>query len=68
MSGIPLLLGDTASLLYLFPLLLICSVVYGATRHELWGPIQQNSIRTLIWLLSFIGILFGVFLIFSWLI
>jgi|TARA_B100000809_G_scaffold237821_1_gene258036 hypothetical protein len=68
MSGIPLLLGDTTSLMYLIPLLLVCSLVYGATRHELPEPIWQNSIRTLVWLLSFIGILFGVFLIFSLLI
>lgn len=61
-----LLLGNIISFLYLVPLLLVCSVVYGATRHELWEPIRQNSIRTLTWLLSFIGILFGVFLVFSW--
>jgi hypothetical protein len=48
--------------------MLICSAVYGATRHELREPIIQNAIRTLVWLVCFVGILFGVFLFFSWLI
>ena len=62
------LLGDIPQFVYLIPLMLICSVVYGATRHELREPIIQNAIRTLVWLACFVGILFGVFLFFSWLI
>lgn len=67
-AELPMVLGGVPQLVYLVPLLLVCSLVYGATRHELKEPIIENSIRTLIWLVCFIGILFGVFLFFRWLI
>ena len=67
-AELPMVLGAVPKLVYLVPLLLVCSLVYGATRHELKEPIIENSIRTLIWLVCFVGILFGVFMFFRWLI
>ena len=67
-AEISLLLGKVPQFIYLIPLMLVCSLVYGATRHELWEPIYQNSMRTLVWLACFVGILFGVFLFSSWLV
>jgi hypothetical protein len=60
-----LLLG--ASLLakqlwYSVPLIISVSLVYGATRHELFAPILDHSLRTAFWMLTFIGSVFVVLL------
>lgn len=45
---------------YLFPLLVSVSLVYGATRHELFWPILYNAWHTAVWMLVFIGSIFAV--------
>lgn len=47
---------------YLLPLLVSISLVYGATRHELAGPILQHSFRAATWIVTFIGVVFLVLL------
>lgn len=50
---------------HLFPLLIVISLVYGATRHELAGPILANAIRFGVWMLGFIAVVFVVLLLIS---
>ena len=49
------------------PIVLIVSLVYGATRHELLGPILHHAFRTAVWIVGFMlviaGILWGVSLL-----
>ena len=47
-------------LLTIFPLVVAISLVYGATRHELPGPILNNAFRFGVWMLGFIGAIFVV--------
>jgi len=52
---------------YVVPLIVTISLVYGATRHELMGPILHNAFRAATWIASFIAIIFFVLLGVSWL-
>jgi hypothetical protein len=45
---------------YAFPLIVAISFVYGATRHEYWPEILINSVRTAVWILVFMAIIFGI--------
>ena len=45
---------------HLFPLVVTISLVYGATRHELPGPILENAVRFGIWMLGFVAVIFAV--------
>ncbi len=53
-------------LLYAVPLILAISLVYGATRHELIGPILHNAFRAATWIVGFMAIIFGILLVVSW--
>lgn len=60
-----------ASLLYnqlwhLVPLIVAVSLVYGATRHELIGPILAYSVRFGIWIVGFMAIIFVILSLMSW--
>lgn len=48
----------TAQIWYSLPLILVISLVYGATRHEHLKEIISHSIRAAIWLAVFLGIIF----------
>lgn len=50
------------------PLIAIVSLVYGATRHELLGPILTHSYRTAVWIIGFIAAIFAVLYCVSWLV
>lgn len=54
------LIGQTMRLWYLVPLIVSFSLVYGATRHERMLPILEHAARFAIWILSFLGVLYGV--------
>lgn len=45
---------------YLIPLIVSVSLVYGATRHELMGPILVHSLRAARWIVGFIAVIFAV--------
>ena len=45
---------------YYLPLLVAISLVYGATRHELPGPILRHAWHTAVWMTTFIGAIFLV--------
>lgn len=51
---------------YLLPLVVVVSLVYGATRHELIGSILHHAFKAGIWILGFMGIVFVVLLFVSW--
>ncbi len=58
---------DINQLWYVLPLIVSVSLVYGATRHELIGPILNNAFRAATWIVGFMGIIFSVLLVVSWL-
>ncbi|MBP87757.1 MAG: hypothetical protein CMJ64_13715 [Planctomycetaceae bacterium] len=51
---------------YAIPLIVAVSLVYGATRHELMGPILNNALRAAVWIVSFMSIIFGILYVISW--
>jgi hypothetical protein len=52
---------------HLAPLIVAISLVYGATRHELMGPILHQAFRAAIWIVGFIASIFVVLFAVSWL-
>jgi hypothetical protein len=52
---------------YMAPLIVAISLVYGATRHEYLVPILQNALRAAWWIISFMGLIFLILLIMTWL-
>jgi hypothetical protein len=53
---------------YYLPLLVAISLVYGATRHELPGPILRHAWHTAVWMTSFIGVIFLIILALTYLV
>ncbi|MEX2176095.1 MAG: hypothetical protein WD872_17165 [Pirellulaceae bacterium] len=51
---------------YIVPLILSVSLVYGATRHELWRPILINAWHTAVWMVVFMAVIFTVLFLVSW--
>ena len=49
------------------PLILVISIVYGATRHEYVPDILINAYRAATWIVSFIAIIFAILFVISWL-
>ena len=57
---------DTNRLWWALPLIVSVSLVYGATRHELMGPILNNAFRAAVWIGGFMAIIFAVLMAISW--
>ena len=51
---------------YAIPLLIAISLVYGATRHELMGPILAYAWRAGLWMVGFLGVIFAIVLVITW--
>ncbi len=51
---------------YALPLVVAVSLVYGATRHEDLRTILHHSWRTAIWILCFMGVIFGIIAFMAW--
>jgi len=49
-----------AQIWYAVPLVIVVSLVWGATRHERLPEIIAHSIRSMLWVLTFMGIIFAV--------
>lgn len=64
----PLLLAvmSTGLLWHAIPIILIVSLVYGATRHELVRPILLNAYHTAVWIISFVVVIFAILWVVSW--
>lgn len=60
MFDLALLAVRTAEIWYALPLVVVISVVYSATRHEEPGEILIGTIRSAVWVICFMGIIFGV--------
>ena len=50
----------TAQIWYSVPLVIAISLVWGATRHERLPEIIAQSIKSLLWVLTFMGIIFAL--------
>jgi len=56
-----------ARIWYAIPLVVVISLVYGATRHENIKEILMHSARSAIWVVGFMGIIFGlIYLVGFW--
>jgi hypothetical protein len=60
-----LLFADINRLWYSIPLIVVISLVYGATRHELRRPIFEHAFRFGAWIVGFMAILGVVMWFFS---
>ncbi|MEO8496760.1 MAG: hypothetical protein ABI614_16950 [Planctomycetota bacterium] len=58
--------SDTNRLWLALPLIVSVSLVYGATRHELMGPILNNAFRAAVWIGGFMAVIFAVLVAISW--
>ncbi len=45
---------------YALPLVVVVSLVYGATRHEHLREILIHSFRSALWVVGFMGIIFAI--------
>lgn len=53
-------LAMTPRIFYAVPLVVVISLVYGATRHENLNEILVHAIRSVIWVVGFMAIIFGL--------
>jgi hypothetical protein len=52
--------GSPARIWYSIPLIVVVSLVYGATRHEYLKEILIHSARSAIWVVGFMAAIFGI--------
>ena len=52
------LIADVPQVWYAIPLIVAVSLVYGATRHEHLREIIEHSIRSVMWVVCFMAIIF----------
>ena len=50
----------TPRMFYAVPLVVVISLVYGATRHEYLPEILAHSFRSAIWVVGFMAIIFAL--------
>jgi hypothetical protein len=63
----PILLFATISQFwYSAPLIIVVSLVYSATRHELMQPILAHAARTALWITGFMVVVFLLLSLLSW--
>ena len=51
---------------YALPLIVVVSLVYSATRHELMRPILVHAGRTVVWITGFMVVVFFLLSLMSW--
>ncbi len=52
--------GHIPRLWYALPLVVVVSLVYGATRHENLKEIVEHSLRSAVWVVGFMAIIFAI--------
>lgn len=57
---LPLVAAQINELWYSLPLIVVVSVVYAATRYERADDILVGSVRSIVWVCGFMGIIFAV--------
>lgn len=58
LTTMPLLADMTARIWYALPLIVVVSLVYGATRHENLREIFHHALRSAVWVVGFMTIIF----------
>ena len=61
-----LIFAQVSDVWYIFPLIVVISLVYSATRHEAPVPILVHSIRIALWIAGFMVAVFAVLMLLSW--
>jgi hypothetical protein len=61
-----MLAASTGYLWHAIPIIAAISLVYGATRHELLGPIFYSAYRTAVWIVTFVAVIVAILLVISW--
>lgn len=51
------LAGSVPNIYYAAPLIVVISLVYGATRHEAPAEIIKHSVRSIVWVVGFMAII-----------
>ncbi len=51
---------------YALPLVVAVSLVYAGTRHEEPMSIMVQSLRTGVWIVSFMAVVFGILMAVAW--
>jgi hypothetical protein len=51
---------------YAVPLIVVISLVYSATRHELMQPILSHAVRLGVWIVGFMAAIFVLLCAVSW--
>jgi len=54
------LAGSVPNIYYAAPLIVVISLVYGATRHEHPVEIIKHSIRSIVWVVGFMAIIMAI--------
>jgi uncharacterized membrane protein len=67
MNGMLLAVLAINTMWYALPLVVAVSLVYAATRHEQMEPIFGHAARIAAWIAGFMGIVFAVIWVVSWL-
>ena len=57
----------TFDLWYAVPLIVVVSLVYSATRHEDTAQILVQALRTGVWIVCFMAVIFLILMILAWL-
>ena len=57
---------ENALFWYLIPLVVAVSLVYGGTRHEEVPEIIRQSVKSFVWVFTFLAIIFVVVTVASW--
>lgn len=60
MQQLVFLAASSAQFWYSVPLIVAVSLVWGATRHERLKEIMVHSVRSLLWVLTFMAIIFAL--------
>jgi hypothetical protein len=60
------ILATISQFWYSAPLIIVVSLVYSATRHELMQPILAHAARTAVWITGFMVVVFLLLSLLSW--
>ncbi len=66
MQKLPTTISNTEELWYALLLIVAVSLVYAATRHELFRPILYHALRVAIWIVGFMLAIFIVLVAMDW--
>ena len=63
---LPMAVFEYVDIWYAIPLIVTVSLVYSATRFEQPAPIMVQSLRTGVWIVCFMILVFAILTIMSW--